>query len=123
MKKQGYQVTSRHPICIDFPDGRAVNYPRGERFVAHPMNASVRRALRRNDLRVVGPMEAPVKEVKLGMAPGRESRLKFNQDKRLQDRARAKKESAAREMAGGREVVSRASLQPQPTNKPDSAEK
>jgi hypothetical protein len=113
MKKQGYAVISHHPVCIDFTDGRSVNYPRGSRFVAHPMNPSVKRALRRNDLRVVGPGEPPVKEVKLGLPPGMESRLKFNREKRLQDKIRAQKAlDEAKAKAHGREVVARSSLKP-----------
>lgn len=115
MKKQGYVVTSRHPVCIDFPDGRAVNYPRGSRFVAHPLNASVQRALRRNDLRLVGANEPPVKEVKLGLPPKVQSRIEFNAAKRQAAKVReAKALNEAKKKAGGKEVVRRTTTKPAP---------
>lgn len=120
MKKQGYVVTSRHPVCIDFTDGRAVNYPRGARFVAHPLNPSVQRALRRNDLRVVGPNEPPVKEVKLGLPPKVQSRIEFNAAQRQRAKVReaqAREQKAldeAKKKAGGKEVVRRSTVKPTP---------
>jgi len=56
------------------------------------------------------------------MPPGRESRLKFNREKRLADKIRADKAlqkatEQAKKKAGGKEVVARATLKP---TKPDT---
>jgi len=75
MKKHGYEVTGTRPVCVDFPDGRAVSYRPGMRFRASPHNASVRRLVRTKAVRQLGPHEpVPVQVVKLG-TPHKEAQI------------------------------------------------
>ncbi|MDX1486858.1 MAG: hypothetical protein R3268_01560 [Acidiferrobacterales bacterium] len=66
-KMVGYEVTGVKPVCVDFPDGRAVSFRPGMRFTAHPTNASVRRLERVRQVRRLGAYEkVPELPVKLG---------------------------------------------------------
>ena len=66
-KQVGYEVTAMRPVCVDFPDGRAVSFRPGMRFTAHPSNSSVVRLLRVREIRPLGAREAvPALPVKLG---------------------------------------------------------
>ena len=70
MKKQGYEVTGRRPVCVDFQDKRSVSFAPGMRFEAHPSNPGVVRGLRARVLRKLGLREVvPPQVVKLGVSP------------------------------------------------------
>jgi len=77
MKKQGYQVIGRQPVCIDFADGRTVSFRPGKRFEAHPTNKSVVRAMRGNSLRQLAANERGTEPVTLGMDPHRASTIGY----------------------------------------------
>ncbi len=66
-KQAGYEVTAQRPVCVDFPDGRAVSFRPGMRFTAHASNASVARLVRIREVRLLGANEGvPALPVKLG---------------------------------------------------------
>ena len=80
-KMTGYEVIAQKPVCVDFPDGRAVSFPPGMRFEAHPTNSAVRRLLKIRDIRQLGPMErVPQLPVKLGATKDVRSILKSRRD-------------------------------------------
>jgi len=57
MKKVGYEVIARRPVCVDFADGRVISFKPGMRFKSIPSNPSVARLFRNRDLRKLGPQE------------------------------------------------------------------
>lgn len=100
-KMTGYEVVAQKPVCVDFPDGRAVSFPPGTRFEAHPTNSAVRRLLRIRDIRQLGPMErVPALPVKLGSTKEVRSVLKARQQvaeaRRLAE-LKAKRAAAAKQ--------------------------
>ena len=67
MKKVGYEVTARKPVCVDFADGRSISYRPGMRFKATPSNSSVVRLLRVREVRKLAANEpVPALPIKLG---------------------------------------------------------
>jgi hypothetical protein len=68
MKKVGYEVTARRPVCVDFEDGRSISFRPGMRFKAIPSNPAVVRLLRVREIRKLAPYEpVPVPAIKLGL--------------------------------------------------------
>ena len=94
-KKVGYEVTATKPVCVDFPDGRVVSFRPGTRFEAHPTNASVRRLVKVQSVRTLGPFDAiPALPVKLG-APRQVTKVLNARDKVAQARKKALAKLAA----------------------------
>jgi hypothetical protein len=99
MKKVGYEVTARKPVCVDFTDGRSISFRPGMRFEALPSNPSVVRLLRVREVRKLSPLEpVPILPIKLGLPRKAkailESRRAIEQARKLAEMKMAKSKAA-----------------------------
>lgn len=62
-RNKTYQVVSKNPVMVEFPNGNAVSFHSGSTFEANSLNDHIVRLLRVNAIREVTAREIPNKAV------------------------------------------------------------